>query len=426
MLCTFIDEVKELYAPYVEQTSDLFLSLLKFNYNTSIRSSTADSLSPMLKAIKECEGGISGALPYAQKYIEALVDAMKCEKDTDVIQHQVSGIKHCIDAMGDFLSEDQVNQMWEIFFNCISKSDARKNLNFRYNEENEQGDDEVDKQNRRFMEEENEMEDDLQLTVSEAFGSLFKTHKNHCGQLLVTLFNDLLPSYLDEKAAFVKQKFALYIVVDLVEHLGLEILGPKYEDCFHVIERSSKSMNPVIRQAGVYGLGISSQWNEEVFKKFSDSTLHSLKEAIEMKLGTQDKTEFNYARDNAVSALAKIMKNQHSWINLEETFAYFLTLIPLNHDLTEAKFVNDFLADAVLGQPQMVLGKEYENTKQFVTLLGEIWRRDCMEQKTMEKFGKFLKKLSEDETLKIVMTEAFNELDDLKQARITKITSLGN
>jgi len=109
------------------------------------------------------------------------------------------------------------------------------------------------------MEEENEMEDDLQLTVSEAFGSLFKTHKNHCGQLLVTLFNDLLPSYLDEKAAFVKQKFALYIVVDLVEHLGLEILGPKYEDCFHVIERSSKSMNPVIRQAGVYGLGISSQ-----------------------------------------------------------------------------------------------------------------------------------------------------------------------
>jgi len=49
-----------------------------------------------------------------------------------------------------------------------------------------------------------------------------------------------------------------------------------------------------------------------------------------------------------------------------------------------------------------------------------------MEQKTMEKFGKFLKKLSEDETLKIVMTEAFNELDDLKQARITKITSLGN
>jgi len=57
---------------------------------------------------------------------------------------------------------------------------------------------------------------------------------------------------------------------------------------------------------------------------------------------------------------------------LEETFAYFLTLIPLNHDLTEAKFVNDFLADAVLGQPQMVLGKEYENTKQFVTLLGEI------------------------------------------------------
>ena len=123
------------------------------------------------------------------------------------------------------------------------------------------------------MEEENEMEDDLQLSLSEAFGSLFKTHKTHCGQLLTTLFNDLLPEYLSQDAPFVKQKFALYVVDDLVEFLGLEILGDKYEDCFKVIENYSKSVNPVLRQAGVYGLGISSQSSGELFAKFSDSTI---------------------------------------------------------------------------------------------------------------------------------------------------------
>ena len=162
------------------------------------------------------------------------------------------------------------------------------------------------------MEEENEIEDDLQLTLSEAFGSLFKTHKNKCASLLTTLFNDLLPSYLDEKAPFIKQKFGIYIVVDLVEHLGLEILGGKYEDCFQVIARCSKSINPVIRQAGVYGLGVSSLSSGELFEKYSDETLTSLKEAIEMEQGSQDIVEFNHSRDNAISALSKVMKNQHA------------------------------------------------------------------------------------------------------------------
>lgn len=116
MLSVIIDELKELYAPYVEKTSELFLSLLKFKYNTSIRSSTADSLPTMLKAIKECEQGIEGALPFAQKFIEALFDAMRGEDDTTVMQHQVSGIKYCVEAMGDFLDQNQVNIMCNLFF----------------------------------------------------------------------------------------------------------------------------------------------------------------------------------------------------------------------------------------------------------------------------------------------------------------------
>lgn len=222
------------------------------------------------------------------------------------------------------------------------------------------------------MEEENEIEDDLQLTLSEAFGTLFKTHKSKCGNLLKTLLEDLLPAYLDENASFIKQKFGIYIVVDLVEHLGLEILGEKYQDCLSVIARCSKSLNPVIRQAGVYGLGVSSESSGDLFKEYADKTLEFLKEAIEMEQGSQDATEFNHAKDNAISALAKVMKNQHEHINVEETFTFFLQQIPLKYDLTEAKLVNDFLADALLNQPTMILGKQYENTKQFVILLGEI------------------------------------------------------
>lgn len=376
MLCVMVDELEELYAPYVDETSKLFLSLTKFDYNSSIRSSVADTLSTMLKAIKESPDKSHDLLTYAQTYIESLFEAMRCEGDTDVMQHQVSGIKRCVDVVGNFLSESQVNQMCEIFFDLIQKSDKRKDLNVRYTEENEQGDDEVDKQNRQFMDEENDMEDDLQLTISEAFGSLFKTHKNQCSQLLSSLFESLLPAYLDESAPFIKQKFGLYIVVDLVEHLGVEILGDKFKDCFLIIKKYAQSINPICRQAGVYGLGIGANTSGDLFKEFADETVDSLKRAIEMECGTQEKIEYLHARDNAISALAKIMKYQYSVINLEDTFAFWLSHMPIKNDLTEAKNANDFLADVLAQKPELVVGANGEHTKSLIHLLGDNLRND--------------------------------------------------
>jgi importin-5 len=312
MLCVIIDELEELYAPFIEDTSKLFLSLTTFDYNVSIRSSVADTFPTMLKAVKKSSQDQTEVLNYAQTYIQALFDAMRKESETDVMHHQVSGIKRCIDVMGEFLDETQVNNMCEILFSVVQKSDHRKHINIKYTEENEQGENEVDKQNREFMKEENEMEDDLQLAISETFGALFKTHKNHCKELLNSMFTSLLPQYLDEGAPFVKQKFALYIVVDLVEYLGYEYLGEKIDDCYQVIQKYTQESNPIYRQAGVYGLGITAVNGGEFFSKVGEQTIELLKKAILIERGSQDKVEFLHAKDNAISAMAKVMKHQFS------------------------------------------------------------------------------------------------------------------
>lgn len=277
-------------------------------------------------------------LEYAHSFIHALFEAMEKEADTNVMQHQVHGIKNCIDVMGEFLTEEDVNKVKNILFTFIEKSDVRKKMNIMYNEENEQGDDEVDIQNKQFMEEENEMEDDLQLVISETFGALFKTHKNYCHELLKDFFETKLDKYLDEESSpMVKQKFALYIIVDIVEHLGLDILGDKYEYCFRIIARYSQCINPVLRQASVYGLGMSAQQGGACFEKYATDIVEALKNAIEMELGSQDKTEYLHCRDNAVSSLAKVMKFQHQHIDVEKTFKYWLSKMPIKHDLEESK-----------------------------------------------------------------------------------------
>lgn len=171
---------------------------------------------------------------------------------------------------------------------------------------------------------------------------------------------------------------------------------------------------------------MSAKQGGEYFNKFADSTVEALKKAIEMECGSQDKVEFIHAKDNAISALAKVMKFQHSSIDLENTFQFWLSHMPIKNDLTEAKEANDFLADVVLENPEMVCGPSGEHTKNLILLLGDNLRNDCMTKETQAKFGRFLKNISSNESLSPILSEAYNQLDDLKKKRIDKAIELAN
>ncbi len=67
----------------------------------------------------------------------------------------------------------------------------------------------------------------MQLGLAEIIGILFKTHKNHCKNLVHKLITQILPEVakIDTKA---KNKFLLFILDDMVEFLGPDYLGPIY------------------------------------------------------------------------------------------------------------------------------------------------------------------------------------------------------
>lgn len=55
-------------------------------------------------------------------------------------------------------------------------------------------------------------------------GILFKTHKELTGNLLNVLFNNVLPGAITSEIKE-KMKFALFILDDMVEFLGPQVLG---------------------------------------------------------------------------------------------------------------------------------------------------------------------------------------------------------
>ena len=68
---------------------------------------------------------------------------------------------------------------------------------------------------------------ELQITLAELFGAMFKTHRDHCKNLTQKLISEILPKFANDQDKH-KSKFLLFVLDDMVEFLGPDFLGPIY------------------------------------------------------------------------------------------------------------------------------------------------------------------------------------------------------
>lgn len=70
-----------------------------------------------------------------------------------------------------------------------------------------------------LIKEENSNEFDLQIAAAELMGALFKTHRDFVAPLVQRLRTELIPACFASSEQK-RYKFALFILDDMVEHLG--------------------------------------------------------------------------------------------------------------------------------------------------------------------------------------------------------------
>ena len=66
------------------------------------------------------------------------------------------------------------------------------------------------------------------------------------------------------------------------------------------------------------------------------------------------------------------MKHQEAAIDAVTIIPTWISLLPLNHDLEEAKIQNEYLAEMLMKRPMVVMGQNYEGLEHLVTILGVI------------------------------------------------------
>lgn len=86
---------------------------------------------------------------------------------------------------------------------------------------------------------------------------------------------------------------------------------------------------------------------------------------------------YHHARDNAIASIGKVIKYQTALVQGNAQYSgnlvtYWLSLLPITHDVEEAAAQYEYLSDFLAGQPDFIFGADpAAATAQMAKIYGE-------------------------------------------------------
>ena len=302
--------------------NDVLLPGLSFSANESVRATSAEALPSMVKAAKKRGSDQDQILAMARLYIQSLFKVIEEEDDTEAKIAQTDALKLIIDEVGSGLfSAEEVGQLGTTAIKQIELSNGRiKEKDDEVQAEVEDEDDALDITQKAHLKIETSYEHKLQVSCAQILGSLFKTHKDHVANLVDLCKTDLIPSAMASKV-HKRYRLVICLLVDMIEHLGPDYFSPEdLQVIINTICSFCDHPSAANRQASSFGIGLIAKHGGESFHDYSQLCLNSLKKAIDVteteKVKKDDGklADFNFARDNAISSIGKILKYQNAFI----------------------------------------------------------------------------------------------------------------
>ena len=413
ILNAFLSECPELYSTsHIEALYPIINKLISYP-NSDIKeeiSKVFPNCVDILVKIKVDKNNIDST---AKHYISIIVEQLMKEKDYTLIIAFVDAIKDIIKSVKQFLNTNEINELSKKILEVFDKVEkGRESLikqknetQKEFEEEKKKGenkiysDDEDDDQSQEEVIEEikdqiSELESVL-TSLSDFFGALFETHKNLTLELVEKIIKEYLPIYFRDNSSNFEKTLGLLLVDDMAEFLQQDLLNNIWNDIEGIMLKYSSHSNYEVRNAACYGLGVFSQFTKNNFLNYGKDIINAvsnvIKAPIDKKLSKTEKENIKFARDNAVSALGKIIKyhGQEFPSELDNLLDFWVNSLPITKDKEEGKINNEFLLDILVKEPNKVLGPSNKNLGQIIIILAKGYNTDSSDTEMDKKIQSF-------------------------------------
>lgn len=204
------------------------------------------------------------------------------EYDPEVIQDQISAMKDCIEVTdAKFLEKAEIDQMGQKMFTVMKESEKRK----KENEEWRKDDQELEEEELEHLKEQDLSEDTIYVSLGDLMGVLFKTHQELTLGIVDSLYNNVLSQALLPNQSDEMHKFGIFIIDDMIEFLGIELIPEKWPHLCEALLRFTSHKSCAVRQAAAYGIGVLSEKSQQAFNEQAKKCVASLYQALQIPIG---------------------------------------------------------------------------------------------------------------------------------------------
>jgi len=340
--------------------------------------------------------------------------------------------------MKKFLEIGDLNGLFDKVLKIFAETEKRRKNLLEKQEKLEKLEEEQEKEAKENLDEsdeedENEYANDLEQDIEEIeeilvaladfIGILFKTHKSHTINIVEKLTKIVLPEFFKSSASTFELKMGIFIVDDMVEHLGQEFLSGIWKDLAAILIKYTDNETPEIRQAAVYGLGMFAMVTKIDFENYSGAFLEKLDNAINFKDEDEDEEEHGHAKDNAIAALGKVIIYQGKNIkNIEHWIQKWIDYLPLSFDEGESVGNHELLCNAIVGSSDLFLGgKNYSNLSQIIRILSTIYKTKHSNETVDNLAKKILQSLATNSATSEVFKIAVTNLEEKYHKKLQEI-----
>ncbi|VDN60043.1 unnamed protein product [Dracunculus medinensis] len=378
MLVCYARELKGAFNPYVESVVDLMLPHLKFLFSDEVRSAAAEIFPHLLACVRGRGEAYRSGLWRA--VLPAYKEAIDSEHDRDVLADQIEGIAEvgftifilsenspaliaiCITELGgNMITNDDVRLIVDILLQQLKV--IAENVHRRDTGEKEDEDDAGETDNEAIEEDANVLS-----RITDVVHALFKEFR----QGFVPYFEQLEPIFrpwLSQKRHFSERQWTICMYDDLIEFGGEASV--QYQQYFY--EPLISCINdeyPEVRQAAAYGIGLMGLYGGKAYAQLCAGALQPIANMISDQ-AARSTTDALLATENAISAVAKILKFNSSMIDVNAVIPTFVQWLPVWEDTEESPYTYDYFADLIESNNPLVLGENNSNLPRILSVMVE-------------------------------------------------------
>ena len=418
LLNVVLTELKEYVLPFVD-TAEKEISRVLTYPNADIRKNAA-SVFPNLINVIESTGDKEKLTLYMKNYISILQKASETEKENSVVSSLLDAMSDIFKDHDKLLNVQEIHTLFEKLFSLFDQVEtnrlallkeedmAEKELqeSSKVPKDEDESDDDKATQLNNIKDEIDEVENVI-TSYSDCIGSIFKSHKELSLEIAKKMISDVLPKYFLEKASAFEKKMGLFIMDDMVEFLGQELLNEIWPNIAKILVTFIDVTNCELRQAASYGLGEFIKHTKVNYEQYANDILTILGKGLLVSSDGQTTDEYGQAQDNIVTAIGKLIKFQgNHYSNLTEIIDKWLEHLPIIYDINESAGMHNLLCDIILEKSDMIFGDNNKNVPKIIRVLCKIIDTRYSNNEINEKIIKILNAIKDNSSLAPCVEEA--------------------